>query len=371
MLILIEDGSDNMNAVVVIPALNPDLKLVALVREIFAEFSEPGGSKTKCFSVVVVNDGSDISCAGIFETLTKMGCVVLAHDRNMGKGAALKTGFAYVLENFKDACGVITADADGQHAARDILRVSAALPKACGSLVLGVRDFNEPGTPPKSVLGNSITSAVFRAQTGRTLCDTQTGLRGIPMGLLPVLGKAEGQRYEYEMNMLLLAHKLKIPFLTVPIRTIYTENNKSSHFHPVRDSARIYWDIIKFSCASCLCAALDFGLFSLLTAFAVGQDYAGITAASICARISSGALNFYLNKHVVFGGGNKSSNLKYLALFLAQMLVSSQLTAILAGGSLSATAAKLIVDMSLFVVSFIVQRKFIFKEEAAHDKTVV
>jgi putative flippase GtrA len=187
------------------------------------------------------------------------------------------------------------------------------------------------------------------------------------MSLLPELSQTEGIRFEYEMNMLLLAHRLDIPFLTVPINTVYSDSNRSTHFRPVLDSVRIYWDIIKFSCSSAVCGLLDFGLFYLLTALALGGDYAGITAAAALARVASGALNFFLNKHVVFGGGGRGSHFRYLALFLIQMLLSSQLTALLANGGIPASAAKLAVDITLFIISFTVQRKFIFKKEAAHD----
>ncbi len=354
-----------MHTVILIPALNPTLKLVSLIQEVLDRLSAERNDRES--RIIIVNDGSDKGCSRIFGALEDMGCEVLCHERNMGKGAALKTGFRHVLEHYSDAAGVVTADADGQHSPRDILRLAQVLENGTDGLVLGVRDFDGENVPLKSRIGNKITSLVFHMQTGRRLNDTQTGLRAVPMSCLDILCQAGGDRFEYEMNMLLLAHSRGIPFITVPIETIYRESNSSTHFRPFKDSALIYRDIVKFSLSSGLCAAVDFGLFTLLTAFALGGDYAGITFATVLARIFSGTLNFILNKYVVFEARNKGSHLKYITLFLVQMLLSSQLTALFANTWLSVSAAKLIVDISLFGMSFFIQRKIIFKKEGAHE----
>ena len=334
------------------------MNLVRLVREIISVFSP---------RVVVVNDGSDEKCAHIFEALKSMGCDVLAHSDNRGKGAALKTGIGRALSTYPDACGIVTADADGQHSPRDIHRLAECLNEGAAGIALGARRLDNKQAPLKSRLGNKITSVVFRLKTGIKLSDTQTGLRAIPMRYAPLVLKVRGSRFEYETNMLLFASRMNIPLVTTPIETIYSDDNRSSHFRAVRDSARIYFDIFKFGCSSVICAAVDFGLFVLFSSLVFGRDNSGIIISVVSARIISGACNFLINRFIVFRGKGQKAPVKYFLLFLAQMLLSAKLTALLAQGPLMAPAAKLIVDAFLFVLSFIIQRKFIFKREGNGD----
>jgi len=152
---------------------------------------------------------------------------------------------------------------------------------------------------------------------------------------------------------------MKIPIITVPIDTIYSKNNSSTHFRAVRDSARIYRDLFKFGCSSGICAVVDFGLFILLSGFVFGRNDTGIITSAIFARVVSGCGNFLINKFLVFKGKRKGASVKYILLFLTQMLLSAKLTALLAR-RLFAPIAKLIVDGILFVLSFIIQKRFIF-----------
>ena len=164
-----------MKPVVIIPALNPDEKLITLA----------AGLKKLDLQVVIINDGSSEKYAAIFETLqSRYQCAVCTHTQNRGKGAALRTGIQYAAANYPECSGYVTADADGQHTPWDILMVANSTERNPGSLVLGTRDFAKKGIPLKSLLGNRITSAVFLLSTGKRCADTQTGLRGIP-GHLP------------------------------------------------------------------------------------------------------------------------------------------------------------------------------------------
>lgn len=220
--------------VVVIPALNPTAKLPGMIREL-----SPA-------RIVVVNDGSAPEYDGVFGELKATGCVVLTHERNRGKGDALKTGIRYALGVYPNADGVVTADADGQHSPKDIRRIAERMNETPKSVVLGVRDFSQKQTPFKSRFGNRMTSLAFRLKTGVKLDDTQTGLRGFPMCYAGVALLAEGSRFEYEMNLLMTLRKAGIPLTAVPIETIYSDNNRSTHFRAVRDSLRVYLNIIKF-----------------------------------------------------------------------------------------------------------------------------
>jgi hypothetical protein len=105
---------------------------------------------------------------------------------NPGKGAALKTGINYILCEFPDALGVVTADADGQHHPEDILRVAGRLASDRESLILGVRSLRST-VPLHSRIGKRITRSLVWLPIGQRLSDTQTGLRAIPRSLLSEL----------------------------------------------------------------------------------------------------------------------------------------------------------------------------------------
>lgn len=342
-----------MNIIVIIPALDPDERLNALVKGIRALRDCP---------VVVVDDGSGPGSAHIFAQLRgEYGCEVLGHVRNLGKGAALKTAMAHALTAWPDCFGCVTADCDLQHSPRDILRVAEELEAHPDSLVLGTRSFSVETVPFRSRWGNRITSGVFRLKTGVACRDTQTGLRGIPRAQMARFLHTGGSRFEYEMNLLMEAAREKIPLRPVPIRTIYREGERSSHFRTVKDSLRIYAGILAFSASSLASAAVDLLLFSLLVRLLFGTASAGVLAATVLARIFSGCVNFLLNRKWVFrSGGGMAEAVKYALLFCGQMLLSGLLTGQLVNLSLAAPVAKILVDGSLFFLSFFIQRRFIF-----------
>ena len=216
---------------VLIPAWNPGAELTSLVETLI---------QMGCRTVLVVDDGSSAGAQPVFQRLREMPAItLLRHAHNHGKGCALRTGFQEFLRAWPDYDGVITADADGQHAPEDIARVAAALAASPTRIILGARPF--PSTMPwRSRLGNVLTRYAFRAATGVMLADTQTGLRGIPRTLLPELLTIPGDRYEYEMAALTHWCCQGCAPVEVPIQTIYHDHNRSSHFHPLRDSYGIY-----------------------------------------------------------------------------------------------------------------------------------
>lgn len=220
------------NFVLIIPALNPPESLISYVGELLKH-----GVK----QIIVVNDGSNEKCQYIFDKIeTKPRCTVLTHRENRGKGRALKTAFQYVLEHHSDLPGVVTADADGQHAVEDVLKVGEALEEQKEALVLGVRDFHSAGVPFRSILGNRSMSILFRLLFGTHLEDTQTGLRGIVMNHLKKMVYLKGERFEYEINMLVYAKVQGIPFLEVPIQTLYFDKNSGSHYKAIIDSMKVF-----------------------------------------------------------------------------------------------------------------------------------
>ena len=344
---------------IIIPAYEPDDKLIGLMDNLASAGLSP---------IVVVNDGSDRSAYGrIFDEVSARGAVVLDHAVNMGKGRALKTAFNYCLNEYPDMAGVITADSDGQHTASDIKKCMDALVQNPEKLVLGVRDFDESGIPARSVFGNKTTSRVMKFLTGMSISDTQTGLRGISSEFMKYLLTEKGERFEFETNMLLATKDLGIDILEVPIKTIYLEENKSSHFNPIKDSIRIYAVFLKFMFSSLSSSVVDIALFSVFCAVfrnvpvAIGY----IMLSTILARVISATYNFLINYKVVFKSGSNSAKaaFKYILLALFIMLSSGALVSFFHGliPASPEFVVKIPVDCLLFLVSFFVQREIVYK----------
>lgn len=347
-----------MNVTIIIPSLNPDEKLCQTVQ---------GLQAVGLTDIVLVNDGSDAEHAPIFSTLK--GVTVLNHEVNRGKGRALKTAFRYVLEHRPHSCGVVTVDGDGQHRPSDVLAVAQALETDNSCVYLGTRDFSRPEVPGRSRFGNRTTSLVFLLLCGLRIHDTQTGLRGIPQTALETMLAVSGERFEYETNMLLELGRTKQAYREIAIETVYVEENKSSHFRPVRDSIRIYWFILRhligYAGSGFMCFLLDIGLFTLaeLVLFASLPEASRIFAATALARVISSVCNFALNQYAVFCSKRsmKATLWRYYLLCGCQLLCSA-LSVYLLGLllPLPSTVIKCVVDMIIFFISYRIQRGYIF-----------
>lgn len=342
---------------VIIPALNPDEKLLELLEKLNEQGFEPP---------LLVNDGSGQECDQYFKTAEeKYHCTVLKHEENRGKGRALKTAFSYLLE--KKACSyAVTIDADGQHEPEDVLRcvLAAKEPENREKIIFGCRNFNQPHVPRKSWWGNKSMCILMRFTCGMNLSDTQTGLRVFPKEYFARLLEIEGERFEYETNMLIDIQREKIPYDEVKIKTVYIEENKSSHFRPLADSLIIIRPFFKFLISSCGSSLVDLGAFTLLFWLMKNiPEREAIWFATVAARILSACCNYMLNRHQVFGQGSRKSPVKYMILCVLQMCMSAALVAAIYGmvGS-GATLIKIMVDVCLFFLSYQIQREWVFAE---------
>jgi putative flippase GtrA len=345
--------------IVLIPAYQPDINLVNLVKQI----KECSG-----FDVIVVDDGSNpILYTSIFKEVESLGCTVLLHTANRGKGRALKTGFEYIFNETHESDGVITADADGQHLWLDIQKVAKSVVSFPQSITLGVRNFTGK-VPLRSTLGNKITSLIFSLVSRKDLRDTQTGLRGFPVSILPWLITIEGERYEYEMNMLLMADSEHIQLKQINIETIYYKGNKSSHFNMLKDSILIYIPILKF-CFSSLCgAAIDYSLL-----FVIQYLINNLFIAVLGARLISSTVNFILNRFFVFGHEKHKIKTVHEAVkyyILACMILISNyllLRFFFHVSRIPLLWSKILTEAILFVFSYYIQYFFVFKARLNKD----
>jgi glycosyltransferase involved in cell wall biosynthesis len=344
-------------ASLLIPALNPEWTLIGLTQELVQRGFE---------HIVVVDDGSELRHRGIFDSVAALpGVEVIRHQRNLGKGAALKTGIRHISGRHPDRSALITLDADGQHLPEDVTKVAQALVDSA-NVVLGVRAFDR-AIPLRSRLGNWMTRHLFRIFTGASLIDTQTGLRGLPADHAYELLDIPFSRYDFELEALVRAVRSR-RIVQVPIRTVYFDGNAASHFRPILDSLRVYRvflrmsaTFVRFSAVGGLSFLLDLLLFWLLLK-------AGVTVvwAVAGARVASGVFNFTANKISVFGSCSwrhvPRELVGYAGLFTAILVLSAIGTTLaIEFLALPALAAKITVDSVLFIAAFVVQRRWIFR----------
>ena len=384
--------------VVVIPAYEPDEKLLGVIND----FRE----KAPDFPIIIVNDGSSHKSDAVFDTIETMsGVTLLKHPVNKGKGCALKTAFSYIYDHFsKD--GIITVDADGQHLIDDCLKVCNSWLENRDKLITGSRRFKGK-VPLRSRFGNSITRGFFHLTSGKRVYDTQTGLRAFSIDRVPEMISLNGDRYEYEINQLLYCCTSGIDILEVPIETVYIDDNKSSHFNTLKDSARIYKVIlkylaptfVKFMSTSFLSFLIDivgfliifYGIVAIFAGwstalqlfsfnrngslealsshtasyplvFSGGGVYLRIFSLTL-ARIISSICNYLLNKRFVFcADKDKSYFLRYVIVAITVLVLNSLFLELLSLAGLPAWLGNILSQLICYPASFFMQRTFVFKK---------
>lgn len=347
---------------IIIPAYQPNDMLLKLIHEL---------KNIGITDIVIVDDGN---AGGEYDIINKaeqiFGCDIVHHCVNLGKGRALKDAFNYCICKYSNLYGCVTADADGQHTPEDIYKCMKTLEENNEMLILGCRDFEQENVPIKSKLGNKITRNICKWFCGINVSDTQTGLRAIPKQFMEHLLNVSGERFEFETNMLLEA-KGRCAIKEVTIQTVYdSKENHATHFDPIKDSIKIYKILIKmfvrFVFSSLFSCFIDLVLFSYFVFILKSKDIIFYAAFStIGARIISAIFNYLINYKIVFKSTEKykMSITKYFFLAVTQMLLSAVLvtTGIGIFHFLPEVGIKLIVDTFLFLISFVIQRRYIFK----------
>ena len=337
---------------VLIPSLNPDDKLIKLVKEL---------KKYKIDYIFIENDGSSKKYQKYFDECEKIGCVVFHQKENYGKGRALKNGIENIIRMYPKVSGVVTADSDGQHTPHDIYNVLELLKKE-DKVIIGTRNIKAKHVPIPSKIGNTFSTFYLKITTGIYLKDTQTGLRGIPKKYFNYAINVEGERFEYEMAFLEGMKENNILFTTIDIDTVY-EDDRKTHFKFLKDSFIIYKSFFKNLIIAITSSIIDIVLFSIFNIYNFN-----IFTSSICARIISGIYNFTLNKVWSFEKKNSnkllSESIKYLILFLVQMVITSTLVFIVDNTfkfKISIVIIKIIIDIIIFFVNFVLLKNWVFK----------
>lgn len=214
---------------VVIPALNAEPSIGRIV----------GEAKAAVPDVLVVDDGSSDRTAAIARDA---GAQVVSHPANRGKGAALKTGFAYALQHGYDA--VVTLDADGQHLPREIPKFIAAHDESGADLIIGGRAHLFGQMLPRRRFANRFSAATIAWASKTKVSDSQSGFRLYSANLLRAIRlRADG--FDMESEVIVHAGCRGFKVTTIPIDLAFVDGISTSHYRPLSDSLRIAWTVIR------------------------------------------------------------------------------------------------------------------------------
>lgn len=358
--------------IIVIPAYNPPDRMVDYVKELITNRFD---------KILIINDGSREEFNNVFEKVSSIDrekITVYSQHKNMGKGRAMKDAFKLILDSDEGYTGIITVDSDGQHLVEDVVNISDTMESDYtrdydeynNTIYFGSRNFDLDIVPPKSKFGNKMTSKVFKYLYRADIGDTQTGLRGFPIGKLNEMINISGERFEYETNMLIYLIRKKINIKEIEITTHYIDENSESHFCPIVDSIKIYALIFGtffgYLLSALTSAFVDFAVFQLIL-FLLSDVILSkaIWISTIVARIISSLYNYSVNRNIVFNDDKKIKNtiIYYYTLCIVQMFFSGffvNLLTMVTG--LKAIVSKVIVDGIIFFINYFIQKHLIFRK---------
>jgi glycosyltransferase involved in cell wall biosynthesis len=333
--------------VFLIPSYQPTETLCRFLKEIRLHDASP---------IVVVDDGSGSDYQPIFQRVKQVpGATLLANAVNLGKGSALKHGMNYILVTYPDCAGVVTADADGQHSATDVLKVALEFKNAPDCIVFGTREFGFD-VPIRSRFGNLVSRYMYRVFIGVNLSDTQTGLRGIPKSLMERCLTIRANRYEFETEQLVVIKSTRIPIREIPIETIYINDNRGSHFRPILDSVQIYFVLLRYAISSLITEAADLLVFATIMAWS-----SNLILSNAVGRLVAIWVQFTLLQSFVFRlRGNPKMFAAYLGLVVVSGVISTALQVLFADSVPFPVLAKIIAEVLVFLFNFLFLRDLVF-----------
>ncbi len=354
-----------MKVAILIPCYEPSRNVLAYLKS----FKE-----TDFDYFLVVNDGSNEKFDAIFQDIKQETVFdVLSYRVNKGKGGALKTGIASLLEKDPDINYIVTCDSDGQHAYSDVINIKEKAVESTDKLVIGTREFKKEEVPFRSRMGNNFSKLYFKLVTKVKCDDTQTGLRAIPNNLFDLALNTPGDRYEYEMNFLMYSVK-ETGLVQVPIQTIYQEKGEyDSHFHALKDSYRIYRTPIWYIMVSLISFGIDFLAFTVLSSYIfTSTSEQQVFLSNLIARITSGGFNFLMLNFFVFKtkGDLGIKSVKYWGLWIINYGLSSGLTYIFKFLPMALYFVKVLMDIAISIINYIINFTFVFAKRKAKKKAV-
>lgn len=333
---------------ILIPIYEPDATSLPFLRHFKKEDFD---------AFLVIDDGSGEAYASIFQSIAEeTPFEVVSYPENKGKGFALKHGFKILLKKHPDLDAIVTADGDGQHAYADILHVRDVADENPGIIVMGNRLFDENNVPIASKIGHLFANISFRGVSKQKIRDVQTGLRAIPSSLFTLALQTPGNRYDYEHDFLLDAAKTT-RILPIDIEAIYIDNNRASHFRPVRDTLIIYKRILGYSIAFLLTWGTDLAIFYLLSTFVLTANLEQqVIVSALLSRYASGLLAFPVLIFFVFDRRIRlARKLIWTGAFLTASWIACGLLTYaftFTGGAL--TLIKFIVDACIFFIGIVI-----------------
>ncbi len=222
----IQQKISDLKVCVLIPTYNNDRTLKRVVDGVL-EYTK---------HLIIVNDGATDKTSQILKEYTQLEQIRI--PKNKGKGNALRVGFKLAEElGYHYA---ITIDSDGQHFPEDILVFieELELSETKNVLLIGARNMEQDGVPKKSSFGHKFSNFWYRLETGIDLSDTQSGYRLYPLKEINKI-KFYTTKFEFEIENIVKAAWRGITVKNVPIKVLYDESERVSHFRPIKDFARI------------------------------------------------------------------------------------------------------------------------------------
>lgn len=339
------------NVILVIPAYNPDHKLTDLLTDLIPKWHGP---------ILVVDDGSEDKT--VFKEIPKIRVKQLVHYVNMGKGRALKTAFNYGLDKYPHAIGFVQVDCDGKYVAKDVLNIAEKLEENPNKLVLGMRDLDSENLPYEMKWGYKFFTKVMNLTFDLDIHDSQSGLRAIPREYAIACLNIPGDRYEFDVNVLLNSKNNDVDIIEEQIETIYIEEDKETHFKPLIESIHVANAIIRFAASSGACSILDLFLYSFFSTGVFTGSYS-ILLATFSARLISSTLSFLINRKMVFKAdkGDIKTKEKFFLLEVGIMVSSAVFVYLLSLFiPLPSLIIKLFVDFMLWFANYYIQRTWVF-----------
>lgn len=357
-----ENTSFGKKVTVIMPSLFPNEKTLHVITRLREEGFD---------DILLIDDGGCADSPDFFERAAACGCEVLHHGKCCGRGAALRTGFRYFLNTRRDRLGVVTVDSDGQHRAEDAAKCARLMLEKGNSLVIGRRDLSDRSIARHSRYSGRVTSLMMLLFCGLRLKDPQSGLRAIPRQYLDFFCGIGGDRYDYEIHILLECKSRSIPVCETDIRADYSDADRTSYYRSVRDSVRINSMFLKFSLSSMSGYLVDVTCFWLFAHFFNGLGgtaaVVSVPVSTVLARVVSTILCYLFNRNGVFRTREKSREQagKYAVCVAGIMTVSALSTWLLTtllhvGVAWKQTLLKCCIDTVLFFVNFRIQHEWVF-----------